>query len=157
MVFSVAFRILGNRADAEDASQEAFISAYRNFHKFRGEATVSTWLYRIAVNASLMKLRKERKKDLLTETGYDDMRLVSWTEGPERAALNAELREHLEEGLGLLPPELRAAVVLRDVQGMSNLEEADILKATVASVKSKLHRGRVLLRKYLDQYVKQKL
>ena len=68
-VYNVAYRILGNQADAEDASQEAFISAYRNFHKFRGESSVSTWLYRIATTASLMKLRKDRRKQFLTQTG----------------------------------------------------------------------------------------
>ena len=104
LVYNVAYRILGNQADAEDASQEAFISAHRNFHRFRGQSAVSTWLYRIAVNASLMKLRKDRRKDFLTQTGYDDAQLVSWTEGPESAALNAELRGKVEEGLVLSQP-----------------------------------------------------
>lgn len=155
-VYNIAYRILGNQTDAEDASQEAFVSAYRNFHKFRGESAVSTWLYRIAVNASLMILRKDRRKNFLTATGYDDMQLVSWTEGPEHAALNTELREHLESGLALLPPQLRAVVVLRDVQGLSNEEAAQALKTSVPSLKSKLHRGRVLLRNYLDPYLAQK-
>ena len=154
-VYNVAYRILANQADAWDAVQDAFISAYKNFHKFRGDAAVSTWLYRIAVNASLMKLRKERRRDYLTVTGYDDTQLASHTEGPEHAAINAELGEKLEEGLSKLPPQLRAAVVLRDVQGLSNEEAADVLKSSVAALKSKLHRGRVLLRKYLDEYVKQ--
>ena len=112
-VYNVAYRILGNQPDAEDAAQDAFISAYKNFHKFRGDSAVATWLYRIAVNAALMKLRRDRRKEYLTQTGYDDAQLVSWTEGPEKAALNSELREQVEEGLGLLPPQLRAAVVLR--------------------------------------------
>ena len=155
-VYNVAYRILGNQPDAEDAVQETFLSAYRNFHKFRGASAVSTWLYRIAVNSSLMKLRKERRRDFLTQTGYDDTRLVSWTEGPEGAALNAELREKLEEGLALLPPQLRAAVVLRDVQGLSNEEAAEVLQTSIPSLKSKLHRGRVLLRKHLDSYAWQK-
>ena len=155
LVYNVAYRILGNQADAEDTSQEAFLAAYRNFHRFRGDSSVSTWLYRIAVNASLMKLRKDRRKEYLTQTGYDDTQLVSWTEGPERAALNTELREQLEGGLAQLPPQLRAAVVLRDVQGLSNEEAAEILETIVSSLKSKLHRGRVLLRKHLDPYVAQ--
>ena len=155
-VYNVAYRILGTQADAEDAAQDAFISAYRNFDKFRGDSTVSTWLYRIAVNASLMKLRKDRRRNFLSQTGYDDAELVSPIEGPERAALNTELRERLEEGLAALPPQLRAAVVLRDVQGLSNDEAADVLETTVSSVKSKLHRGRVLLRKYLDDYIRQR-
>ena len=155
-VYNVAYRILGNQADAEDAAQEAFISAYKNFHRFRGAAAVSTWLYRIAVNASLMKLRKERRRDYLTQTGYDETQLASHMEGPERSALNAELREKLEEGLARLPPQLRAAVVLRDVQELSNEEAAAALKSSVAALKSKLHRGRVLLRKHLDEYLRQK-
>ena len=156
LVYSVAYRILDNQADAEDASQEAFISAYRNFHRFRGQSAVSTWLYRIAVNASLMKLRKDRRKDFLTQYGYDETLLVSRLEGPESAALNSELREKLEKGLVLLPPQLRAAVVLRDVQGLSNEEAAEILGGTVSALKSKLHRGRVLLRKHLEEYIKQR-
>ena len=156
LVYNVAYRILGNQADAEDASEEAFISAYRNFQKFRGQSAVSTWLYRIAVNASLMKLRKDRRKEYLTQTGYDEMQIVSWIEGPESAALNAELRQQLEQGLLQVPPPLRAAVVLRDVQGLSNEETADALKISVSAVKSKLHRGRILLRKHLEQYVGQR-
>ena len=152
----MAYRILGNQADAEGVSQEAFLSAYRNFHKFRGQSRVSTWLYRIAVNSSLMRLRKERNKVLLTQTGYDEMNLVSWTPGPESAALNTELKEKLEQGLALLPPQLRATVVLRDVQGLSNDEAAEILKTSIPSLKSKLHRARVLLRQHLEQYVKQR-
>ena len=155
-VFNVVNRILGNQADSEDAVQEAFISAYRNFHKFRGESSVSTWLYRIAVNAALMKLRRDRRKEFLTQTGYDDTQLVRWTEGPESAALNSELRDHLEAGLLLLPPQLRTVVVLRDVQGLSNEEAAKVLETSVSSLKSKLHRGRVLLRKHLEEYVKQR-
>ena len=155
-VYNVAYRILGNQADAEDAAQEAFISAYRNFHRLRGEALVTTWLYRIAVNSSLMKLRKDRRKNYLNQTGYDEAQLVSWTEGPESAALNAELREKIEQGLTLVPPQLRAVVVLRDVQGLTNEEAAAVLKTSIPSLKSKLHRGRVLLRKYLEDYVKQK-
>ena len=155
-VYNVAYRILGNQADAEDASQDAFISAYKNFGKFRGDSSVSTWLYRIAVNSALMRLRKDRRKLYLTQTGYDDTELVSWMEGPESAAINAELWEHLEDGLALLPPQLRVVVALRDVDGLSNDEAAEILETTVSSIKSKLHRGRVLLRKHLEEYVKQK-
>ena len=155
-VYNVSYRILNNQTDAEDAAQEAFISAYKNFHKFRGESTVSTWLYRIAVNASLMKLRKDRKKDYLTQTGYDDTQLVSWVEGPEASALNSELREQVEGGLAMLPPQLRSVVVLRDVQGLSNEEAAHVLKSSVSSIKSKLHRGRVLLRIHLENYVNQR-
>ena len=154
-VYNLAYRVLGNAADAEDAAQDAFLAAYRNFPKFRGESKVSTWLYRIAVNAALMKLRRDRPRAFLTQTGYDDMQLVSPTDGPERLALNSELREHLERGLDLLPDNLKTAVVLRDVQGLNNEEAAEVLEISVSSLKARLHRGRVLLRKHLQPYIDQ--
>ena len=154
-VYNLAYRVLGNTADAEDAAQDAFLAAYRNFSRFRGESKVSTWLYRIAVNAALMKLRRDRPRNFLTQTGYDDMQLVSPTDGPERLALNSELREHLERGLDLLPENLKTPVILRDVQGLSNEEAAEVLEISISSPKARLHRGRVLLRKYLHPYIEQ--
>ena len=97
-VFNLTNRILGNHADAEDAAQDVFMAAYRDFRRFRGKSKVSTWLYRIATNAALMRLRKDRNKRQLTQTGYDDMQLTSPTEGSEKLALNSELREHLAGG-----------------------------------------------------------
>lgn len=157
-VYNIAYRMMENAADAEDATQDAFLSAFRAFDRFRGESQVSTWLYRITVNACLMKLRKEKKSRLLTQNGYDEREIVDWAEGgfenPERSALNTELRERLDEGISRLPPDLRAAVVIRDLQGLSNIEAAESLDITVSAVKARLHRGRVLLRKFLGDYVK---
>ena len=152
-VYNLTYRILGNHADAEDAAQDAFLAAYRNFHRFRGDARVSTWLYRIATNAALMKLRKDRPRRNVNQTVFEDIELPSPLEGPEKMALNSELREHLEQGLELLTPTLRAAVVLRDIQGLSNEEASDALKISVSSLKARLHRGRVLLRKTLQNYL----
>jgi RNA polymerase sigma-70 factor (ECF subfamily) len=154
-VYNLTYRILGNHADAEDAAQDAFLAAYRNFHRFRGESKVSTWLYRIATNAALMKLRKDRNPRTLTQTGYDELQLTSPLEGPEKLALNSELRQHLEEGLELLSPNLKTAVVLRDLQGLSNEEAAEVLDISVSSLKARLHRGRVLLRQHLQNYIAQ--
>jgi RNA polymerase sigma-70 factor (ECF subfamily) len=159
MAYNIALRMLRNTADAEDAVQEAFISAYRAFPKFKGQSKVSTWLYRIVVNACLMKIRKEQvRSKYLTNTGYDDSVIPNWRDAdspnePERAALNSELRVVLDEGLDRLSPELRAAVVLRDVQGFTTEEAATALDLTVASLKARLHRGRVLLRKHLEGYL----
>ncbi len=100
-VYNIAYRILQNHADAEDATQETFISAYKNYDKFRGQSAVTTWLYRIAVNACLMRLRKEKRRTFLTESGYEDMQIPDWAEGPERSALSAELQDKVEEGLSL--------------------------------------------------------
>ena len=159
MAYNIALRMLRNTADAEDAVQEAFISAYRAFPKFKGQSKVSTWLYRIVVNACLMKIRKEQvRSKYLTNTGYDDSLVPNWRDAdspnePERAALNSELRDVLDKGLGRLSPELRAAVVLRDVQGFTTEEAATTLDLTVSALKARLHRGRVLLRKYLEGYL----
>ena len=152
--YHIAFRMLHNAADAEDAVQEAFISAYRSFSKFKGQSKVTTWLYRIVVNACLMKIRKEKSRaKYLTETGYDDAVVYDWRNDPEKAAMNSELHDVLRRGLGRLRPELRTVVVLRDVQGLSSQEVAKVLDITIASLKSRLHRARVLLRKYLETYL----
>lgn len=157
-VYNIAYRILGNSHDAQDAAQDAFLSAYRSFAKFRGQAKVSTWLYRIAVNSALMKLRKEKPARTLVQSGYEDYQVASRPadpqEAPERALLNTELRGHLEKGLALLPEDLRVAVVLRDIQDLSNQEAAEALEVSVPAFKTRLHRGRVLLRQHLQQYLR---
>ncbi len=153
-VYNVALRMMGKPEDAEDVAQDAFLSAYRAFERFRGESRVTTWLYRITVNAALMKLRKEKRARTLTQTGLDDIEIADWSETPERFAAASELGEKLREGIDQLSPELKAAVVMRDVEGLSNSEAADILEITVSSLKSRLHRARVLLRKHMSDYVK---
>ena len=153
-VYNVAFRLMGRPEDAEDVAQDAFLSAYRAFERFRGESRVTTWLYRITTNAALMKIRKEKRALTLTQTGFEDVEIADWGETPERSAASSELGEKLQEGIAQLQPDLRAAVVLRDVEELSNTEAAEVLEITVSSVKSRLHRGRVLLRKYISDYVK---
>jgi RNA polymerase sigma-70 factor (ECF subfamily) len=153
-VYNVAFKMMGKPEDAEDVAQDAFISAYRAFDRFRGDSRVTTWLYRITVNAALMKLRKEKRARTLTKTGLEDVDVVNFDDTPERSAVTSELGDKLQEGIAMLPADLRAAVVLRDVEGLSNNEASDILGITISSLKSRLHRGRVTLRKYLTDYVK---
>ena len=152
--YNIAFRILQNAADAEDAVQEAFISAYRAYPSFKGHSKVSTWLYRIVVNACLLRIRKQRiRARYFIEAGYDDPIAHHWSGNPERAALNSELHDVLEAGLGLLGPELRAAIVLTGVEGLSNEEAANALDISLPAFKSRLHRARVHLRKYLEGYL----
>ena len=154
MAYNVALRMLRNPADAEDAVQEAFISAYRALPSFKGQSRLSTWLYRIVVNICLMRIRKNKTRaKYLTLTGYDDVIVPDWSNDPEKAAVNSELRGVLETGLNKLPPDLRAAVILRDVRGFSTEEAAQILQLTIPALKSQLQRGRVLLRKYLEPFL----
>jgi len=152
-VYNVAFKMMGKPEDAEDVAQEAFISAFRAFDRFRGESRVTTWLYRITVNAALMRLRKEKRGRELTQTGLDEIEVRSKEPGPESSAVTTELGDKLRDGISQLQSDLRAAVVLRDVEGLSNSEAADVLGITVSSLKSRLHRGRVLLRGYLSAYI----
>ena len=152
-VYTVAYRMMGNPQDAEDVSQDAFLSAYRAFDRFRGESRVTTWLYRITMNAALMRLRKTKLARSLTVTGLEDMEVVDWTASPDKEAVNSELKERLQDAIDRLEPDLRAAVVMRDVQGFSSAEAADVLDVSVAALKSRLHRARVLVRKYLADYV----
>lgn len=151
-VYNVAFRMMRNPHDAEEVSQDAFLSAYRSFERFRGESRVTTWLYRITVNAALMRLRREKRARSLTWVGLENMEVPSWEDAPESAAITSEIGEKIQEGLGRLQPDLRAAVVLRDVSGLSNAEAAETLGISVPSLKSRLHRGRVLLRQHLAEY-----
>ena len=152
--YNVAYRMLRNVEDAEDAVQEACISAYRAFSKFKGQSKISTWLYRIVVNACLMKIRKEKSRaKYLVEIGYNDDVVADWGNDPEEAAVNSELREVVESGLQRLAPDLRAAVVLRDVQGLNTEEAEESLGTSVAAFKSRLHRGRILLRQHLSVYL----
>src|SRR5215208_4290938 len=151
-VYGIALRITGSPADAEDATQEAFLSAFRAWPRFRSEASPATWLYRIAVNAALQRVRAARPVEYLTETDEEQETVRDWRDDVPEAAARSELYAALERGIGLLPPDVRVAVVLRDVEGLSTAEAAATMELSEAAVKSRLHRGRVLLRQYLQDY-----
>ena len=153
-VYNVAYRVMGSPQEAEDVAQDAFLSAYRAYDRFRGQSHVTTWLYRITMNAALMRLRKTKKARTLTHTGIDEVEVVDWTKNPHKDALDSELGDKLREGIDLLEPDLRASLVLRDVQGLSNAEAAEALGITVSALKSRLHRARMIVRRYLEEYVK---
>ena len=154
MAYNVALRILRNPADAEDAVQDAFVSAYRGFSRFHGQSKLSTWLYRIVVNAALMKIRKEsRRAKYLSQAPVEEITVQDKSNDPERAAVNGELRRKLEQGIGSLPEDLRLAIILRDVQSFTNDEASETIGISVAALKSRLHRGRILLRQYLSEYL----
>jgi RNA polymerase sigma-70 factor (ECF subfamily) len=151
-LYGVALRITGSSPDAEDAVQEAFLSAYRSLRDFRGEANPHTWLYRITVNAALQRVRAQRPQEYLDEVRGP---AADWTSVGIDPALTAELREHVEWALGRVPPDYRTAVILRDIEGLSTVEAAQVLEINEAALKSRLHRGRVLLRQLLDDYLRE--
>ena len=157
-VYNIALRVLRHPQDAEDAAQDALLQAYRNWERFRWDAEVTTWLYRIAVNAALMKLRKKKPEQQLTLIICDEHELADRARdpdlNPEEAVLNIELRAAVEEGLKLLCPAHQAAVILRDVQGLENIEAAEVIGITISAFKARLHHGRVRLRQHLESYVR---
>jgi RNA polymerase sigma-70 factor (ECF subfamily) len=149
--------MLRNSADAEDALQETFISALNGLKNFRGDATFATWLYRIAYNATLMRLRKPPDAASLDAAVEDDesatpRELADWSHDPEAALLNKETREAMDAAVASLPETLRSAFVLRDVDGLSTEETAAVLDISIEAVKVRLHRARLALRDQLSNY-----
>ena len=162
-VFRLSFKILRHEDDAAEAMQDAFLSAYRGLKNFKIESTFSTWLYRIATNAALMKYRKRRDGHVSLEQSQssnedaEPMQLTDWSTQPVQDLLDSETRDVMEEGIQRLSEELRTVFVLRDVEGLSNTEVSEVLHLSVAAVKSRLHRARLELRGRLNRYFADKL
>jgi RNA polymerase sigma-70 factor, ECF subfamily len=157
-VYRLSYKILRHEDDAAEALQDAFLSAYRGLGNFKAESTFSTWLYRIATNASLMKYRKRRDGHVSLDQpqGAGDegepLQLADWSAQPPEDLLTAETRQVMQEGIQRLPEELRTVFVLRDIEELSNAQVAEVLDLSVAAVKSRLHRGRIQLRERLNRY-----
>jgi len=162
-VYRLSFKILRNEDDAAEALQDAFTSAFRGLKNFKSESTFSTWLYRVATNASLMKYRKRRDDHLSLEQSQSAQRdaeplsIPDWSQQPLEELLDAETRQVMEEGLRRLAEDLRTVFILRDEEGHSNAEVAEMLDLSVAAVKSRLHRARIALRDRLDRYFRDRM
>src|ERR687898_522212 len=155
-VRAVLYRLLDDERDVEEATQDAFVQAWRNLHRFRGDSAVFTWLYRIAVNEALARLRRKR----LATTDLDELAETAHAAadpayGPEQAAEAGELQAFLAGSIRRLPPDYRAPLVLRDVVGLSNQEVADILELSLAAAKSRVHRARMQIRAELERWEEQ--
>src|SRR6266576_710471 len=155
-VYSAALSILRNEADAEDAAQEAMLKAFKHIRQFRAEARFSTWLIQITVNEARMRLRRDRSNviepivDHPDEEGnYTPRDFADWREIPSETAERNEIREKLLEALASLGEKYREVFMLRDVQHLSIDETAKALDITVASVKTRLLRARLMLRDLL--------
>lgn len=154
-VYSVALRLLGNRQEAEDVLQETFLAFHRSLGRFQGRSRVSTYLFRLATNFSLMKLRRGRRGGRHPE--YD---LSQAEEQPDLSPspldflLGDELKSLLDRQLQKLPEKDRAVVVLRDIEGLEGAQVARILGISLPAMKSRLHRSREFLRQNLSAYIK---
>jgi RNA polymerase sigma-70 factor (ECF subfamily) len=163
-VYRLAMRITGLNEDAEEAAQDALWTAARKIHMFKGESAFGSWIYRITANAAYQKLRTRRQKS--SEIALDDVLpsldgdghhfepMDDWTNRVDEKALQGELRQVLTEAIDTLPPDYRTALVLHDVEGVSNPDIAEALGISLPAVKSRVHRSRLFVRKRLSEYLK---
>lgn len=157
-VYRLLLRMLGSAEEAEDAAQEAFLSLHRHGHRFRREARFSTFVYRVAVNAALNRRRSQgraraRYKALIQRQAAGE-HLPSVPRDPESAASGAQVQVRVQEALLCLPPDLRMAVILYDIEGQSYRDIAGVLGIPEGTVKSRIHRARNALRELLRGLVR---
>ena len=159
--YGVALRLMKEPMEAEEVLQETFIAACNAVEEFEGRSSLGTWLYRIATNNSLMRLRSQPEGVVSLDPSIEpDMTLLpqqlnAWPEEPEQVALDQELRRVMEAAVEELSASLRAAFVLRDLQGLSTAEAAEALGISESAVKVRLHRARLELRETLAAYFNQ--
>ena len=158
-IYTVALRVTGQPDEAEEVLQETFINACRGVENFQGRSSLSTWLYRIATNNGLMRLRRHQVPSapldafsLDPEAEFRPRQLEDWEWNPETVTLTDELRQVMDEAVASLPDALRTAFILRDLEGLSTKEAAEVMGISPGNLKVRLHRARLMLREYLANY-----
>ena len=163
-VYRLAMRITGLKEDAEEAAQDALWTAARKVHMFKGESAFGSWIYRITANAAYQKLRTRRQKS--AEIALEDVLpsldgegrhfepMDDWSNRVDEQALQGELRRVLQQAIDGLPADYRTALVLHDVEGLSNPDIAEALNISLPAVKSRVHRSRLFVSKQLADYLK---
>ena len=154
-VYNFAFKICRNPEKAENTMQETFLSMVKSLHQFDGKSKLSTWLYRIVANHCLMELRKKKHQFVSIDGDedelYEDKYTADWSSIPSASVENDELRRILDSAIEKLSPEYRVVFMLRDVEGFSTEETAQMTELSVPAVKSRLHRARAFLRKEINE------
>ncbi len=159
-LYRLALRMMGSPEEAEDVVQETFLSAFKAIDGFEGRSSLGTWLYRIAYNTALMRLRKKQPLFVSIDGPASDgesepatpVALFDWCCLPDRDFETAEARTQVEAAIAELPDGLRAVFVLRELEGLSTEETAQVLDLSIANVKTRLHRARLRLRERLSVY-----
>jgi RNA polymerase sigma-70 factor (ECF subfamily) len=158
LIYRALAGILGNPADAQDAMQDTFLSAFKHIRAFQGRSKFSTWLVSIARNSALQRLRRDKTLESLDEDEYNEERdfrprqVRAWQDNPEQFYSKSEMRQLVERGILALPANYRAVVMLRDIQQLSTDEVALQLGLSVPTVKTRLFRGRLMLREWLSPH-----
>jgi len=157
-LYRLALRLLGDESEAEDVVQETFLNAFKSIHTFDGRSSLGTWLFRIAYNNAMMRLRKKKPATVgIDQSIYLDgetvpRQLFDWCCLPEEDFLSGEAKNQINEAISRLSEPLRAVFTLRDIEGLSTAEVAQILDISESAVKVRLHRARLALREQLAGY-----
>lgn len=158
-IYRLGLKMLNNAQDAEDILQETFIKAFRHLGGFDGRSSVSTWLYRIATNEALMLIRRRKNIEVSIDEPFPPLEgdqepvdIVDFCCLPERELLSSEARRYLDQAIEELPWNLRVVFVLRDIEGLSTRETAQVLDLSETAVKTRLSRARMRLRQLLSRY-----
>jgi len=162
-IYGLALKLLKNQPDAEDVVQDTLLKVFEKIDTFRGESALSSWIYRIALNFSYMKIRKGSRneyapiEDHMPKFEKNGMHLNpvgSWADKAEDKLLRKEMKSHIVENIEKLSEKYKTVLVMRDIQGLSSSEVAEITGMTIPAVKSRLHRARLFLRDGLSSYYK---
>jgi RNA polymerase sigma-70 factor (ECF subfamily) len=166
-IYRLGLRMLGNLQDAEDVLQNTFLNALMHLSSFEGRSTVSTWLYRIAANEALMLIRRKKPEVSLESSenaspqeavgNLKPGQFTDWSTLPEEELLSSESKRILDSTIQTLPESLRIVFILRDIEGLSIKETADVLDLTETNVKTRLLRARLFLRESLSAYYTERL
>ncbi len=160
-IYALSFNLTRNAMDSEDVTQEVLLTLFKKIHTFQWKSAFSSWVYRITLNASYMKLRSRKKdqsisiEELLPSfngSGFQQEKIQDWSENTESLLFDNETRETIQKAVDLLPDKEKVVFLLRDVEGLSTEKVSEILELTIPAVKSRLHRARLFLRKKLANY-----
>ncbi|MEM8933634.1 MAG: sigma-70 family RNA polymerase sigma factor, partial [Acidobacteriota bacterium] len=153
MIYNLCYRMAGNRQEAEDLTQEVFLRIHRHLARFDGRAALKTWIYRVTLNHCRSKLGRKKypTADLREETEEGGVQLVDERRGPEEQALADDAARRISRALRQVAPKFREAVILRDIEGMSYDEIAEVLGVRIGTVRSRIARGRDRLRIVLEK------
>jgi RNA polymerase sigma-70 factor, ECF subfamily len=151
-LYAVILRFVADRETAQEVTQEAFLRAWRGIDRFQGRSRLFTWLYRIGINEAKRQAAREPAERVVSLDEEPILEAPDWSEAPETRAQQTDLRRVLEDSIRALPIEYRAPVILRDVEGLSTSEAAEVMELSEPAFKSRLHRGRLALRRALDEH-----
>lgn len=151
-LYAVVLRFSADADTAQEATQEAFLRAWRSIGRFEGRSQFFTWLYRIAINEAKRQAERRPAAEVVSLDDEPVPEAPDWSEAPETRFRQADLRRALEDAVRSLPMEHRAAIVLRDIEGLSTREAAEVMEVGEPAFKSRLHRARLAVRRMLDEH-----